>query len=206
MDKNKKTYTVLFLAGIIAGFLLAFVLTNTNIIPTRGQQSLEEVEQKVIEAYSLANPGASIEIINSNEYSGLYEIIITNTGTGQTYEKIYTTKDGEFMTQVLTNITEFSKMLTNRKKFLECLENNGVEIYGALQTEDAETMQATQLQIQLLGGVDYLENIYNDCSGALEECAEHGIENLPTVVYEGQKYEGIKDYQWFEANVGCTIE
>lgn len=160
----------------------------------------------MLDAYSLANPGANLEIMGVQESSGLYKVRLS-TGEGEgTYQTVYATKDGEFFTQALTNLTQYTTMLQNRIDFLDCLEDEDVKIYGALKINDTQVTQASALQIQVLGGTNYLDNIYVDCSNNVQACAAEGIETLPSVKYRGELYPGVRQYEWFEENVGCELE
>lgn len=199
MEMNKSIIAFL-LVGLGVGFAVGFFAVSEGFMGTQ-----QKVSEKVLDAYSLANPGANLEVMNVEEANGLYRIRLS-TGQGKgTYQTVYATKDGQMITQGLTNLTQYRKQLQNRKDFLGCLRNNSVKIYGALQVNNTQVKKATAMQIQLLGGANYLNNIYVDCSNNIKACAQQGVQTLPSVQYNGKVYPGVKQYQWFQKNVGCEL-
>jgi len=203
---NKNTGKILFVlvSGIVLGLITGMVLGLPEYDPTAAD-SREETLERVVETYRKANPGTQIEAMSIEEFSGLYRIRLSSGGDEGTYQTVYTTKDGKFLTEILTNITEFRTFTENRLSFIDCLEEEDVIVFGALGTENEEIRQATELQLQLLGGPEYLERVYIDCTEDLEWCAEQGVEVVPSVKHGEDIYGGVKTYEWFEEVVGCTI-
>lgn len=200
----KKSRIAFVFVGLVVGILVGMLSPTTSLMA--GGQSGGEVAQEVLDAYSLANPNAKLKVLSVKENSGLYEIkLSTGSQTQGTYQTVYATKDGRMITQSLTNLTQYHDQLQNRKSFLDCLRNESVKIYGALKVNNTQIARASALQIQLLGGTNYLNNIYVDCSNNIGACANQGVKTLPSVKYNGRMYSGVKQYQWFQKNVGCEL-
>lgn len=204
-DKMKKGVG-LTLLGILMGLALGLFLATAGFNPLGDEASPEEVSDKILEVYSLDNPGVPISVMSVEETNGLYKVRLSTGEEEGTYQTVYATKDGEMITQAMINLGDYHTMLENRASFLECLDDEGVEIYGALQVMEQHVVQATALQIQVLGGLEYMGGMYIDCSDDLEACAAEGIEALPSVVYQGEIYPGVMNLEWFEETTGCSLE
>ncbi len=168
-------------------------------------KSGEDVAQTVLETYQKSNPNAELNILSVDEVNDLYRIRISTGGEEGTYQTVYATKDGNKISQEVLDLEEINMLIDRRIDFFDCLRENNVRIFGAIEAEDTEVAQASLLQLQILGGTEHLDNIYIDCSGRKEECAEEGISNLPSLVFRGEVLHGVTQYEWFEENVGCTL-
>lgn len=197
MDRN----TILFLVvGLLVGIGIGFLFFS-GVLSFQANQ--KAITNKVLETYELANPNTNLEVMNVKERGGLYEVILS-TGQ-QTHQTVYVTKDGKFLSEVLLNLSQFKETMQSRKEFFNCLKDKDVKIYGALQTNNTQIQRATRLQIQLLGGANYLGDIYQDCSNNLQACVQQGVKTLPSVKYGGKFYGGVKQYQWFQNVTDCSL-
>ncbi len=196
--------TIIVFLSLLVGFA-AGVVVPLEIGVIEGYKSGEDVAQTVLETYQKSNPSAELDILSVDEINDLYRIRLSTGGAEGTYQTVYATKDGNKISQEVLDLGEINTLIDNRIDFLDCLRQNDVRIFGAIEAEDPEVAQASILQIQILGGTEYLDNVYVDCSGRKEECAEEGISNLPSLVYQGEIFHGVTQYEWFEENVGCTI-
>lgn len=198
---NKK---IIFSIGIIIGILAStsfFVLTDLSGFSS----DAESIASELGETYEMANPNIDYNVLNINQRNGLYEIIF-ETGSG-THQTVYTTKDGELMAQGIVQIEQFRENIQNRIDFFNCLRDENVRIFGALQTQNQDIVQSTQLQIETLGGIQHMEDIYYECGGDnIEQCMEIGVEEVPSVEYQGEFYDGVHDFEWFEEITGCSTE
>ncbi|MFB6216296.1 MAG: recombinase family protein [Candidatus Aenigmatarchaeota archaeon] len=140
--------------------------------------------------------------MNVEDIGGLYRVVIS-TGPG-THETVYATRNGEFIAPAVYKIDRLNRAIETRREFLECLETKGVKIYGALNVNSSDIVNASRLQLRILGGMDYMENIYMDCSRRMETCIDRGIGRLPSVKYKGKVYPGVKRYGWFRNVTNCS--
>ena len=197
--KSKRSFfpLVTLVVGIILGSVLMFLL-DVRL----GQISTDQAGDKVKELYELAT-GTDVEIISILKESGMYKVILRTTdsfGNSQILE-IFVTQDGKILNQNSLEIDEFVSRLNRQKEFIECLSESGLKVYGVSNST------ATQLQmIQVLGG-RFLGDIYIDCVGQnLQSCLDAGITTVPSTLYKGQIYEGVRTLDWFENTTSCVYE
>ena len=97
------------------------------------------------------------------------------------------------------------KTLEKYKKFIECLNNKGVKIYGLLDSQNyPDAALLTSRQLNLLGRYSYL--IFVNCDGEmLNSCISYGINQFPAVIYNNEIYFGLKDINWFSNITGCKL-
>jgi len=198
--KHKKNVlpVITLIIGLVLGFFIVSLL-DFNF----SQISSEEAGKKVKDLYEFAT-GATVEIISVVKESGIYKVIGKTTDyTGQSLLlEVYLTEDGKLLSERVLKLDEYVKGLENQRKFIDCLDEKGLKIYGISNTT------ATQLQlVQVLGGSRFLSQIYVDCVGAnLQGCLDVGVETVPSVVYQGKVYEGVRTLDWFEEKTDCKFE
>jgi len=198
--KTKITFLplIMLILGLILGFVLMLLLDYRL-----GVISSEEAGKRVKDAYELAT-GSTVEVVSVMKESGMYKVIAKTTDfLGQTTMlEVYVTSDGRMMIQNTLKLDEFTRSLEKQREFIDCLNQKGLEIYGISNST------ATQLQlVQVLGGSRFLSQIYIDCVGAnLQVCLDAGVESVPSIVYQGDVYEGVKTLEWFEDKTGCVFE
>ncbi len=141
----------------------------------------------------------SVEVLSVEEISGVYKVLLRVQGTtGDSLEEVYVTKDGNLITDKIIDTVDYKVRLENQKAFMECMKEKKIMLFG--QNSEPNTLQ----QLQVLGSFSY--KIYVDCVGAnLEVCQQIGIQQIPSVVYEGKSYSGVKAIEWFEELTGCVM-
>lgn len=197
MTKAKIT-SILIIVFIVGYFLGNFL----NVFDIFQKQSTIETVKKL---YELANPGFKAEVVNVEEVSGLYKIVLKlSSGTSTNYVETYVTKDGKLLTQQLIYAQESVKRMEQLKNFVYCLRDKGVRIYGILnQTYSPQGAYATLLQLNLLGR--YSPILFVSCDGPnLQACLNAGIKQVPAIVYQGKVYYGVKSVQWLGNLTGCS--
>jgi hypothetical protein len=180
------------LIGILIGaFLLQFILSAIT------KQSIGE---KIKELYEIANPGVSFEIINIEETSGIYKIVLKAISPlGITYREAYVTKDGKLLTEGVIFVETSIQQIQAYKDFVDCLDSKGVKIYGI------SNQTATLLQLNLLGR--YSGKLYVSCDGVnIKRCTDANVQQVPSVVYRGSVYPGVQNIEWFEDLTGCKLQ
>jgi hypothetical protein len=189
---------------LILTLILGLALGSSLIFFTGfrlGKISPQEAGERVKELYELAT-GTSVEIVGVLEESGMYKVILRTTDfLGRTAMlEVYVSQDGKLLSEAVLKAQEFKSTLENQRNFVDCLALKGVRIYGI------SNGTATLLQLRTLGGRWFVGKIYLDCTGeGLQACIDAGVEVLPSIVYEGKVYQGVKTIDWFEEKTGCKF-
>lgn len=191
MSKRETGYIVVIVILVIV--IAAMFLQNVMITGSQ-QQALD----KLTDVYELITE-AEVEVLSVEEVSGVYKVLLRLKGTlGDTLEEIYVTKDGSLITDKIIDTEDYKTRLENQKAFTECLKDKNLLVFG--QSNEPNTIQ----QLQILGSFSY--KIYVDCVGAqLEACQQLGIQEIPSFVYDGKIYTGVKTIDWFESLTGCEF-
>ncbi|MEM7821581.1 MAG: hypothetical protein QXX38_02080 [Candidatus Aenigmatarchaeota archaeon] len=188
----KRIY-VLIVALIV---LFGVLFYSLGLFGVRVQK--REVENKIKSLYELANPGAIVEVVGAFEESGIYKIILKiRDVNGITYREVYVTKDGRLLTEGVIFVEESIVQIEKMKKFVDCLDEKGVRIYGVTN------QTATLLQLNLLGR--YSTKLLIACDLNLERCLAANITQVPSVVAGRIVDVGIKNIDWFERVTGCRL-
>lgn len=195
--------TLLILICLLALASLAFFLSTHIGFLVFGQ----DVRSKVKELYELANPGTKVEIVSVKEVSGMYKIFLKATNVqGVNYRELYVTKDGKLLTESVILVEESINQIKVMRDFVDCLSDKGVRIYGVLNsTQSPQGAIATSWQLNLLGR--YSAKLYVSCDGNLAaNCLNANVTQVPSVVFNGSVYPGIKTVDWFGSLTGCKVE
>ncbi|MCD6371455.1 MAG: hypothetical protein J7L39_01945 [Candidatus Aenigmarchaeota archaeon] len=188
----------ILIIGILVGYFFPSLLSEIQ----RGQ-----ITENVKRLYELANPGVMVSVESVKDMGNLYKIllkVVSNTGTN--YIETYVTKDGKYLTQTLIFVEESIKSISSLKSFVECLNSKGVKIYGITNSSQSpQGASATLLQLNILGR--YSSQIYVPCDGPyVQNCIDANVNQVPSVVYEGNVYPGVKTIEWFEQLTGCKLQ
>jgi len=176
------------LVGLFAGVAVYHVSV--------GDMSEGEASSLVSDAFEAQ--GQDVEVASvERESSSVYRVIVES---GEGLDTVFVSSDGEFMLLNPVESGEYIEFASQRSEFVECLESEDVSIIGV------SGQQATQLQLQALGGFG-LENIYVEADEeTVTELEAEGVEELPVTVYEGELFEGVQDLEFFEEVTGCSFE
>ncbi|UCD07751.1 MAG: hypothetical protein JSW41_02145 [Candidatus Aenigmatarchaeota archaeon] len=191
MPKREIGYIVVIVILLV---VIAVMFLQNVVITGSQQQALD----KLTAVYELISE-ADVEVLSVEEVSGVYKVLLRLKGTmGDTLEEVYVTKDGSLITAKIIDTEDYKTRLEDQKAFAECLKGKNLLVFG--QSNEPNTIQ----QLQILGSFSY--KIYVDCVGAqLEACQQLGIEQIPSVVYDGKIYTGVKNIDWFESLTGCEF-
>ncbi len=186
------------LKGALVFIIIAIVLGGVGYF-AYSKISEGNISSNIKNLYELANPGSTIEITSINGQSGLYKILMKGTdATGTNYREVYVTKDGKLLTENVILVKESISNITRMKDFVDCLYTKDVRIYGL------NNQTATLLQLNTLGR--YSVNLYVSCDNRLQDCANIGLRELPSVVYNNTAYPGVGSLEWFETATGCKLD
>lgn len=200
MNFLEKTEIAFLITGIAAGLIVGVSFPRQEFAIFDNKDTVAE---KVLDTYQMTYPNTNLEIMKVKEISGLYQIVIS--AGPQIHQVVYATEDGKLLVENVRNLDQFKQQIKNRRELANCLERKGVKIYGALQINNTQIVNATRMQIQLLGGPNFVDKIYVDCSEDLQSCIQKGIRKLPSIQYNGSIYSGVKGYSWFGNVTGCSI-
>lgn len=205
MESNQKarsTVRIVFFGILMIIIIGSVVMLKTSLASSSNSKAAESVKT----LYELANPGTSFEVVAVNEESGFYKLLLKSVGqAGTTYNDVYVTKDGRFLSPSVILVENSTAQLLKMKGFVDCLNEKNVRIFGLLNnTFSPQGAAATSLQLQALG--TYSGKIYVSCDGAnLESCIKLGVSEVPSVLYNNTLYPGARDIPWFEQLSGCKF-
>ena len=200
--KEEKSKKIPFVLIFIAGILIGFFMYQIYFFVLKGI-----VANKVKRLYELANPGADIEILAIKDEKSVYKVVIkASDATGTHYREAYVTKDGKYLTEGVILVEESIQQIQKMKNFVDCLYDKGLRIYGVLnQSQSPQGALATSLQLNLLGR--YSPKLFVSCEGNLvQNCIDLGIQQIPSIVFEGKIYVGVKSVEWLSDLTGCELE
>jgi hypothetical protein len=189
---NREIFYIIVIVVLI--IVIASMLLQSAITTGSQQQALEKLK----DVYELITE-ADVEVLSVEEASGVYRVMLMLRGNlGEQVEEVYVTKDGNLITDTVIDTEGYRTRLESEKAFIECMQGKRLLVFG--QSNEPNTIQ----QLQILGNFAY--KIYIDCVGAnLQACQQLGIEQIPTVIYEGRNYTGIMPINWFESLTGCKL-
>ncbi|MDY6777543.1 MAG: hypothetical protein SVU32_02665 [Candidatus Nanohaloarchaea archaeon] len=166
----------------------------TGFLSADQDANVDMVREKVKSIYQVRGADVTIEAVTpASEH--LYKVIVSS---GSNMQELYVTKDGKHLVQNPVNIQDFITRVEQRKQFLDCLRNNSVQIVGRTD------LNATRMQLQLLGGAQGMNGIYVEASNqTIRTLLRNNVTHLPVTVHNGQFYEGVKRPSFYEQLVGC---
>lgn len=141
--------------------------------------------------------------------SGVYKVTTKYQGNDI---DIYITKDGKWLfvsapfdtteeipTTTTTQPEELNIDEEDLIEFIGCLKDSGFKIYGA------NWCGWTEKLVTMLGGFDMVEPIYVECTEQKEECDNAGVTGYPTIIINGEGYQGQRTFKAFSDATGCEI-
>jgi glutaredoxin len=214
-NKIKQLFT-LFL--VILGCLTiagVFILLNQEKIE-KVETSSEDMAQKAIDYINknMLSGDTTASLVSIVEESGLYKIHIK---IGEEEYDSYVSKDGKllfpsgFIKLEEAPITETSETEESEStsentippeeltEFIYCLKDANFVIYGA------NWCGWTKKLTDMLGGFDVIESIYVECTEKEELCEEKEVTGYPTILINGEKYQGERTFKEIAAATNCEI-
>jgi hypothetical protein len=186
-DKKKAGFMIL-------GLLLGIGITvGYNEIPEDGQQ-----ESNQLVDFLENQTGQDLELVNTEEAGTYFKVDVRTTENQlSTY---YT--NGEMFTANMQSIGSIQRQVAALTEFQGCLANSGTVMFGN------GSQQATQSQIQALGGVQAVGPIYKDVrtNNTLAQAAQLGIRRVPAFYKNGSALQGIQTLQQIEEFTGCSYQ
>jgi hypothetical protein len=200
ISKEKTKWKLIPVLTLIVGLILgSFVILLSDY--RLGRISTDEAGKKAKTLYELTF-GGNVDVISTTEENGMYKVIIKVIDyLGRTSMlEVYMSQDGKLVSDRVFKLDEFTTSLEKQKLFIDCLDKEGLKIYGVSNSN----VTALLLQ-QILGGSRFLDKIYVDCDVNLQECLDAKVKVAPSIVYQKEVYEGAKTIEWFENKTGCKF-
>ncbi|MFQ3275356.1 MAG: hypothetical protein ACI9LV_000856 [Candidatus Nanohaloarchaea archaeon] len=189
---DRKSFAFL-LSGLMIGAVVVFLGMNYGE-PT-GQEAAEELVS-TLEQQS----GQDLELVSVETRNGLHRIQVSDQNNQLT--TYYMSPDGQLVAQEsgLTDFNQFKQQVSAQAEFSECLQNRNVVMFGN------RTQRATVAQIQTLGGINQVSNIYADVNNEqiLQQAVQLGVSQTPAFYYNNSTAEGLQTIPQLEQFTGCN--
>ena len=205
----------IIVAGIIIAGALVYLDQEKNKEAedtTLTQQIAEKAIDYINENFNVGDNTASL-IGVEDAGSGVYKIKLK---IGEQEYESYASKDGRLLfpegysLEETTDIqeTEDGQQQSSIEgsipseeliKFIICLEKADFVIYGA------NWCGWTQKLVEMFGGFDMVMPIYVECTEESELCEEKGVTAYPTILIEGEKYQGARTFEEIAITTGCEL-
>jgi hypothetical protein len=190
LEDLKERPTVLLILGLVIGAAVVFALTG---VPT----SKETITSNVVALYQVSNPGVEFQVLEVQKVEDLYAVALQ---AGELQFVTFVTPDGKYVVQNPTAIAGFAEAKETRDEFIQCMADQGVQLYGSLASN------VTIQQIQLLGGPAMLEKIYISCDNEMaQHCIDSGIQTVPTWIIGDQPIQGVLLPEQLIQATGCEL-
>jgi len=188
------------LLPVIGLFLIStgvFLGSNLNYFSIDGQSVSEDRASQDLISLLETRSGQEHEVVSVKTENDLYKIDVSDPQNQlSTY---YITRNGEMITNGMTDFEELKNTVDAQREFSNCLANKNTVMYGN------SSQRATSLQIQILGGVNMAAPIYKDLSNQqnLQEAVERGVETVPGIYYDGSVLSGVNQISQISEFTGC---
>ena len=193
-----KNIIVSIASGIILGLVISLVLSNFVL----EKIDKPKIQQRIKDFYELAIPQSSITIESIKKESGMYKVLLKVTDKSginpPNYLEVYVSKDGNLLIPSVIFIKESTEQIKKLKDFVDCLDSKGLKVYGL------SNQTATLLQLNILGR--YSGRLYVPCDDQqVVNCLNANVSQVPSIVYNGKAYPGVRDINFLSNLTGCTI-
>lgn len=181
-----------------AGFLVIGILIGSgaavgfDALKTGGEASQE------LTSFLENQSGQELEVVQTEKAGEFYRVDVR---TPDNQLSTYFT-DGERFTQNIQDFQQIRDRNTALTDFSRCLSNSGTIMYGN------STQQATQQQIQTLGGAAVVQPIYRDVSNTtnLRQAVQLGVQQVPAFYRNQSVVQGTRSLQEVESFTGCSFQ
>lgn len=194
MNKAGIAVAAVLLAGV-AGAAYVFSDEVPGMTPT-GQVAKDAFE---------LSTGSDLEVMKVEDDGSLDRVVLSD---GDDVIETYVTSDGKYLVQNPIDLEQRTETLEARNDFIGCLEEQNARFYGIIAQDQnlAEHTQATQLQIQALGGLTGLEDLFagpGTTGFPQEQVTQHGVVwQLPN----GEVQGGLMTIPELEEATGCSYD
>lgn len=220
MAETQKRSPLFFIQPIIILVLLGLLVAQYSGVGKGGEIMPKEKVAEETMAFIKENlaPQLDFNYQGVEEESGFYKISFSIAGTEDSPEQediVYVSKDGKYLFFQPINMKEAEELETTpeptngnepvsnidpeeMKTFIDCLKNKGLVVYGANWCGWTKQIIAT------LGGQELIAPIYVECTEQEALCKEKRITGYPTILINGEEYQGSRTVVEFANKTGCT--
>lgn len=177
------------LAGLVIGASAVFLYMNM------GQVSAQQAGEDLATLLS-DQTGQNYEFVSAQGENGMYRVDLRSPQNQLiTY---YVSKTGSLYSNQVTS-TEGMRQTID---FRNCLANKNTVMYGNI------SQQATQAQIQALGGTSMVTQFYRDINNpqVLQQAVNNGVQQVPAFYYNNQTLAGPVSAGQVANFTGCSIQ
>lgn len=188
---------ILSLASLSLILVGVFLGSNLNYFSLDSQSISEDHASQDLVSLLETRSGQEYEVVSVKTENDLYKIDVSDQQNQlSTY---YVTKNGEMITNGMTEFKQLKSTVDAQRGFSNCLANKNTVIYGN------SSQRATSLQIQVLGGPNMVAPIYKDLSNQqnLQEAVDRGVETVPSLYYDGSALSGVNQIPQISEFTGC---
>lgn len=196
-DMNPKAVAAVAAVLVAAGVGGAHVL---GLIPGNNAPTGNVVK----EAFELST-GSDLEVMKVEDKGSLNRVVLSD---GENVINTHVTNDGQFMVRDFVHLQNFTRTLKAREDFLTCLDDQNAQFFGIMAGNNQQLQQHTrmaQLQIQVLGGTNGLQNIFQG-PGTEGFPQQRVLDNGIVWRLNGELSDGMKTIQQLEEATGCTYD
>ncbi len=214
-NKIKQSFTPFLVIGICLFMMGVFIILNQEKIE-KVETASEDLAQKAIDYINenMLSEGLTASLVSVVEESGLYKIHIK---IGEEEYDSYVSKDGKLLfpsgfikleevPNTETSDIEESEPASENiippeelTEFIYCLKEANFVIYGA------NWCGWTKKLTDMFGGFDVIESIYVECTEKEELCEEKEVTGYPTILINGEKYQGERTFKEIAVATNCKI-
>lgn len=190
LDINVDRKNVGFLAaGIVLGIVFVAVFSFLGSSGGSASQSLVGFLEN--------QSDQDLEVVSTDKAGQFYRVDVRNQDDQLT--TYYT--DGEMYSANMQNMEEVQSQINALTEFQTCLQESGTVMFGNA------SQQATQAQIQALGGTQVVAPIYQDISNnqTLAQAAQIGIQQVPAFYRNQSAIQGTQTLEQVEEFTGCQF-
>lgn len=186
--------------GLVAAVLLAAAGGTAYLTGLVGDTPTGHVVKDAFEMET----GQDLEVLSVEDEGSFDRVVLSD---GQEVIETFVTKDGQYIVNNPIDVDEYTTTLESRQDFLSCIEEQNAQFFGFLG-EDEELIQHTQItqaQMQALGGINGLQEIFRGpgTEGFPEDAvAENGV----VWRLNGELEPGVHTIPELEDATGCDYD
>lgn len=195
---NKHVIALAGVAVIVAAAGGAYFLTSG---PFNGTATGNLVK----DAFELST-GSDLEVMKVEDVGDSLKRVVLSDGDNVV--NTHVTSDGQYIVQNLVHIKNYTETLEARNDFVSCLSDQNAQFYGILANNNQQLAQHTrmaQLQIQVLGGSNGLQDVFRG-PGTAGFPQQQVLNNGLVWRLNGELSNGIKTVPQLEEATGCTYD
>ncbi|MFB6166797.1 MAG: hypothetical protein ABEJ62_00865 [Candidatus Nanohaloarchaea archaeon] len=158
---------------------------------------------QVVKEYYELSTGQSAEVLKVEDRGSIDRVVVKPKNSEQV-STFYVTDDGRYIVRNPVNVDNSTARLRARNDFVSCLSRENATFYGILTSNRtfAQHTRMARLQIQVLGGVQGLQNVFGGMgTGNVRRAV---LQNGVVWSVDGNFTAGLKTVPQLEKMTGCN--